>query len=174
MDFNLTKAKEWVEFIATIIVLIGVPVGLVRYFFAVWREQRDREYGTYDALDEQFIGYQKLCMDHPRLDISDVTTPPPTPLTPEEQKQELIAFTILFSIFERAYLMYLDQSTAITKTQWDGWDKYIEEFCKRTNFRNAWTLSGATFDQRFEDYMRGQLAKAAPPPPPVPPTGTGS
>ena len=77
----------------------------------------------------------------------------PLKLNEEQKKEELILFTMLFAIFERAYLLYSDQSTTIKKKQWLGWDLYIKEYCKRENFLHAWNISGTTFDTDFEDYM---------------------
>jgi hypothetical protein len=91
---------------------------------------------------------------HPDLDIFDLPDKIPGSLTAEQEKKELIAFTILFAIFERAYLMYHDQSTAIKQKQWTGWDEYIQEFCRRENFRRAWRESGATYDKDFEQYIQ--------------------
>ncbi|MEX5281947.1 hypothetical protein [Nitrospira tepida] len=105
--------KDILEELSFLIVLVGVPIGLIQYFRAVKKEQIDREYGTYNALDEKFLEFQNMCLAHPDLDIFDVPDKTPGTLTAEQQKKELIAFTILFSIFERAYLMYHDQSTAI-------------------------------------------------------------
>lgn len=146
--------KEVLEALSFVIIFFGVPVGLYQYFRAVKKEQLDREYGTYNALDEKFIEFQNLCLAHPQLDIFDVPDTTPAELTPEQEKEELIAFTMLFSIFERAYLMYHDQSTAIKQKQWSGWDEYIQSFCKRENFRRAWQVSGATYDKDFERYIK--------------------
>lgn len=83
--------------------------------------------------------------------------PQPSSLTAEQQKQELIAFTVLFSLFERAYLRYYDHSDRIRATQWTGWDEYIHTYCARANFRRAWSAYGSTYDKDFEAYMRGQI-----------------
>jgi len=146
--------KDILEALSFLVVLFGVAIGLVQYLRAVKKEQLDREYGTYNALDEKFLEFQNLCLAHPDLDIFDVPDKTPGTLTAEQQKKELIAFTILFSIFERAYLMYHDQSTAIKQKQCTGWDEYIQDFCKRENFKRAWHESGATYDKDFEQYIQ--------------------
>ncbi len=164
--------KDILETLSFLIVLLGVPVALVQYFRAVKKEQQDREYGTYNALDEKFLQYQNLCLAHSELDIFDVPDATPTTLTAEQRKQELIAFTILFSVFERAYLMYHDQSTGLKQKQWTGWDEYIQGFCRRQNFKRAWIESGATYDKDFEQYIRGFIQSSETPgsePPPAPP-----
>jgi hypothetical protein len=122
-------------------------------------KELEKEYLTYNALDEKFIGFQKLCLDHPYLDVFDVKDHKPQKLNEEQQKQELIAFTLLFSIFERAYIMYvcMKQAKEIREEQWKGWEEYIQNYCQRPNFVEAWKKSGTTFDERFTDYMNDTL-----------------
>lgn len=151
---------EWVgiaQLLAQITVLLGFPLVIIRYFRTTRKEARDREYGTYNALDDKYLAFQQLCLEHPRLDIGDVPLAAPPALTADEQTQELIAFTILGSVFERAYLMYQDQRPSVRIRQWLGWHEYIESYCRRRNFRDAWTVTGRTFDVRFQQYMEGVI-----------------
>lgn len=136
--------KDLLEVLSYIAILLGIPAGLVQYYRTARKEQLDREYGTYNALDEKYL--------------FDVPDEHPTKLTTEQTKEELVAFTVLFALFERAYLMYSDQSTLIKGRQWTGWEQYIVAYCSRKNFRAAWKLSGSTFDSHFQDYMKSRLA----------------
>jgi hypothetical protein len=145
---------EWLEIITKFIVIIGVPVGVIQYIITKRKERRDREYLIYDAMDEKYIEFQKLCLDHPDLDVSDVPNTAPTVLNPAQQKEELVIFTILCSIFERAYLLYNDGSSTIKKEQWSGWYDYIKQYCQRNNFKQAWQKTGKTFDTNFQDFMK--------------------
>jgi hypothetical protein len=162
MPIDLEDLADLLEVVSQCIVVIGFPLALVQYYLATRKEQKDREYGTYNALDDKYIAYQELCLEHPDLDVWDVPdVSPPNSQTPNPQtpklKQERQLFTILFSIFERAFLMYADMSTEVKKTQWSGWDGYIKSYCKRQNFRDAWKVSGSTFDTKFEKYMNGLI-----------------
>jgi hypothetical protein len=134
-------------------VLVGVPLGLYQYYRAVKKEQHDREYGAYNALDDKYLEFQKMCLEYPHLDVFDIRDPMRVELTEIQRKQELITFTMLFSIFERAYLMYSGQSAAIRQRQWSGWHDYIGDYCGRENFKRAWAVSGNTFDSDFQAYM---------------------
>lgn len=135
------------------VVLLGLPLAYFQYRKQVKKERRDREYGTYNALDEKYLEFQKLCLDHSYLNIFDIPDNEERELNQKELKEELIMFTMLFSIFERAYLLYSDQNTNIKKKQWNGWDSYIRTYCERPNFLRAWAISGNTFDTDFEAYM---------------------
>jgi hypothetical protein len=154
---ELSKMKEILEILSSLIVLLGIPTGIYQYWSSKKKEQADREYGTYNALDEKYLEFQRLCLEHPQLDVFDIPDRVPSALNEEERKLELVAFTLLFSIFERAYLMYYDQSNKIKKRQWSGWDEYIESYCRRDNFRNAWRISGNTFDSEYQAYMKSKI-----------------
>lgn len=141
---------------------LGIPAGLWQYVRSTEKEIRDREYATFDALDDKFIEFQRLCLEHPELDIFDIADESPVPKSAEMQKQELIAFTILFAIFERAFIMYSDGSTEAKTRQWNGWDEYVRMYLRRSNVRKAWDASGSTYDLEFEKYMRQQLEAVQP------------
>ena len=152
---TLQEIKDLLQISASAAVLVGIPWGLYQHYRAVKKEQRDRELGTYNALDEKYIEYQRLCLDHSNLDVADVPHQHVSRSSPEDERKQVILFTILMSIFERAYLMYGDQATSVKRRQWSGWDEYIRSFCRRDNFRKAWEDSGTTFDTSFHAYMAG-------------------
>jgi len=143
--------------LSKIVVILGLPLAYIQYLRTKRKEKRDREYGTYNALDEKYLEFQKLCLEHPYLNIFDIQDETPKKLTVEQKKEELILYTMLFSIFERAYLLYSDQNSNIKKKQWSGWDSYIKSYCIREPFLEAWKISGNTFDIDFEKYMEGNF-----------------
>ena len=59
------------EDLSYVVTLLGVPLAIFVYL----KEQRhlrdEREYGTYDALDQKYIEVQQLCLDHAELDVFD-------------------------------------------------------------------------------------------------------
>jgi hypothetical protein len=133
--------------------LIGIPVAIGLYVMNNWKERRDREYGTYHALDDKYIDYLKLCLQHPDLDVADLPQKTKSTQGPDRKHRELLMFSILISIMERAYLMYQDKSGKVRKAQWAGWDSYIKGWCTRENFREVgWGLA-QEFDTGFVDYL---------------------
>jgi len=151
---NIIFLKDILEILAYISFIFAIPWALIEFFRTKRKEQLDREYGTYDALDQKYLEFQRLCLEYPYLDVFDIPDAKPVKLNKQQKKEELIAFTMLFSIFERAYLMYYDQSTEIKKKQWSGWKEYIIKYCNRENFRRAWKISGNTFDADFQMFMQ--------------------
>lgn len=136
--------------------LIGIPVAIVLYVLNKRKERRDKDYGTYDTLDDKYIDYLKLCLDYPDLDVAD-TPRPVGPLNQDQQHRELIMFSILVSIMERAYLMYYDRSYKVREQQWVGWEAYIEQWGQRENFRTALPKLALGYDKRFVCYLQKKI-----------------
>ena len=162
----LEQLKENVQLIAILGTFISVLLAVIRYYVATKREQAAREYETYNALDERYMEFQKLCMQYPHLDVFDIADAKTAALTDVQRKQELILFTMLISLFERAYLMYYGQSQALKRRQWRGWEAYIHAYGQRPNFRAAWDTIAApdaasdetSFDQKFTKFMTAALS----------------
>ena len=112
---------------------------------------------VYHTLDEKYVDYLRLCFDNPDLDIWDLDEDKPRNMSPDQRKQELIAFEMLICIFERAFITYYDQPIEFKQRQWAGWDAYIKSFAKRENFSNAWANLGFSFDDKFQKYMNDTI-----------------
>lgn len=154
--------KDIVEIVGWAFAVASVAIALWRYWTAKVREQKDRDYGTYDALDDKYYEFTKLCFEHPKLDIFDLPDKAPGALTDTEAKQQLVAFSLLFQILERAYLMYEDRDSAESEEQWKGWELFIDRFSKRQNFRDAWDQLGAEWDPRFAKMMNEKIPVSRP------------
>lgn len=126
------------------------------------KDAKQKREQLYDSLDNKYLEYLQWCAENVDADVFDISNggigiKPVN--TPENTKKELIAFTMLLNIFERAYLAYNDPDTPeeSKENQGTGWDEYIRRFAKRKNFQDAvetMQLDGRlTYDKRFEQYM---------------------
>lgn len=156
----MTLDANTLDILVKIAQLVGIPVGIVVYGLNKRKERLDREYGTYNALDEKYVEYLTLCLEHDDLDVADVPKGRAEPLTPEQRRRELIMFSILLSIMERAYLMYRDESDAARQSQWEGWSAYIVDWSRRPNFASAAPVLSQQFDRRFSEYLDGLIQKS--------------
>ena len=148
---------EKLDVVLKVIQLIGIPVAIVIYLLDKRRERQDREYGTYNALDDKYIDYVSLCLQHPDLDVGDVPFHRSTPLTPAEQHRETHILLILVSLMERSFLMYRDKSERVRDEQWTGWESYIRDWCQRPNFVQVYKYAREDFDDGFVRYMDAQV-----------------
>lgn len=147
----MDSLHQYFEFATFIVTLLGVPTAI----FIFTREQRlqreEKEYGTYDALDDKYIDLQQLCLEYSDLDIFDTPFEKPPELNESQQKQQEAILLIRISIFERAFLMYGRAPKQSKKDQWDGWDTDIKEWLERENFRKVWDEHSSYFDKAFAD-----------------------
>lgn len=150
---DLSRLTEILELASYIVVVLGVPTGIFQYVRANRHEREERERHVFDAVSASYIEFLHLCLERPYLDVFDIQDEDPVALTPQQQKEELVALAVLFSIFERAYLLYADQPTPITSGQWREWDTHIRSYFQRANVRRAWTRGASSYDPRFIAYM---------------------
>jgi hypothetical protein len=144
---------DFFQILANLSIVLGIPVSLYLFYTEKEKERREREYGTYNALDDKYIDYLKLCLAYPEYDIFDIPNEENKEMSPEKRRMQLMLFSILVSILERSFLMYKDQSTKIKRDQWSGWDSYIRDYTSRISFREAWKLIGDDFDRNFVEYV---------------------
>ena len=161
MSLDWKTAGEIASCLAATTVVLGVPVALVQYFRKARQERQQREYSAYNAADDAYVDFLRLCFENPKLDIFDIEDSSPQELSSDEKKQELIAFTMLISVFERAFFVYQSAPGRVVKLQWSGWSAYIRDYCQRQNFRDAWTESGTQFDDEFQRYMTQTIASVS-------------
>lgn len=155
-----TEAKGALEILANISFIAWLPV-----VWFEWRRERRRERGerlrelgalereVYSNIDAMYVEFLKLCFEHPYLDVFDIRDEHAEPLSPAQKKEERVAFALLTTIFERAFLLHGYDRTDASQQQWAGWDAHIRQYFRRQNFREAWRRGIASYDPRFEAYM---------------------
>lgn len=148
--------------VASIITIIGVPIGVAVFIWEKRRERIDREYGTYLTLSSRYIEFLKMCFANPDLEIYETyldesCLPLLEKKDPKIVQKELILYTIFITMCEEAFLIYLDHSSKTRTRQWAGWEEYIREYCLSPNFRMAWKVLGRQFDSRFVSHINKML-----------------
>lgn len=157
---------ENMSYLATV---IGLPVIFASYIFALRAESERREYGTYDLLEGKYVEFQELALRYAKLDVAEFPLTAPETLSDEELVQQRILYMILFSLFERAFLMYRSRFHLLRgrtrNEQWKGWESYMRRYAQRESCRLAWFNHEPPrknvrqdFDDRFEHFMMGLLA----------------
>jgi hypothetical protein len=159
--FEMESLQFWVH-IATIVAgvatSLGVPIGIALFRREKRRERRDREYGTYDALNNDYISYLKLVMEKPHLGLYIGVDHPPN-LGPTDHVQQAAMFEIIVSMLERSFLLYSDLSSKVKEEQWIGWHEYIRMWCENPTFRQLWEQmgSGSQYAVGFVNYVNDEM-----------------
>src|SRR5438067_11242909 len=149
----METVKSLAQILYYLALSIAGPLALIAYLKARKSDREEREYKTYDELDNRFFEYQKLALEYYDLDILDVANNDPSLAFDKKRKQEMVAHAILFSLFERAYLMFSHQADAFQLRQWSGWKHFLSDFLRRDAVRTAWQLSKETYDTDFQKFM---------------------
>jgi hypothetical protein len=137
---------------------IAGPLAVIAFLQVKKSERLEKEYRTYDELDNRFFEYQKLALEYYDLDILDVPNNDVSLAFDKKRKQEMVAHAILFSLFERAYLMFSNQADSFREQQWSGWKRFLNDFIRRESVRTAWQLSKETYDTNFQAFMDRKIA----------------
>ena len=148
---DLSPFNPTLEALSYVITLLGLPAAIYVYLREHSKERREREYGTYNALDDKYLDFLKLCLENADLNIYPQNLEINVRLTPQQESKKLVLFEILISILERSYLMYRDQSSKIKQNQWIGWNEYMEDWMARG--LEGWRTGG------LESWRAGGLEK---------------
>jgi len=149
IKITMEQISQYLEATTFIITILGFPAAIIFYLREQKKLRLEREYGTFDALDNKYIEIQQLCIDHPELDVFDTPYDTPPKLDEGQKKQEEAILLIRISIFERAYLMYNGSTSKIKKDQWNGWQDEIKDWLERDNYLTVWKEHSPYFDHDF-------------------------
>jgi hypothetical protein len=151
--------KDIAQILFYVSLSVSGPLAVIEYLKSKKSDRRAQEYKIYDELDTRFFEYQKLALQHYDLDILELPHTSPTRALEKKRKQELVAYAILFSLFERAFLMFYQQTELFRNKQWSGWKYFLKDMLRRDSVRAAWEVSKETYDTDFQLFMDRKIAE---------------
>jgi hypothetical protein len=145
---------EWVEALSYAVTIVGLPLAIVVFIYEQRRERQNEEEEIYQRLSDEYTEFLKLVLANPDLQLLR-KQPPAAPLTDEQRERKLVLFSILISLFERAYLLvYEELMDRQTRRLWQSWEDYLVEWCQRADFREALPELLQGEDEDFQDHIR--------------------
>ena len=156
---NLDELIRIFELFSYIVTVFGLPFAIGTFIFQKRKERKVEEENTFHQLDESYVAFLQLCLQHPDLDIFYPPIGSSYKPTNEQLRREHAVFCILISLFERAYVMFNDKSPEYRGAQWSGWVQYMESYCYRSNFEREWEMVGEQFDVQFYEFMQNLIKK---------------
>jgi hypothetical protein len=145
---------EWFEFLSYLVTVVGLPFAILVFIFEQRRERQNEEEEIFQRLVDEYNAFLKLVLDNSDLQLLRRGTSE-VELKPEQQERRYALFSILVSIFERAYmLVYEDTMSRQTSRLWQSWEDYMREWCRRTDFREALPTLLQGEDSDFQAYIR--------------------
>jgi hypothetical protein len=154
----MESVKNIAQIIYYITLSVAGPLALIEFFRARNADRRANEYKVYDELNDRFFEYQKIALEYYDLDILDIPNNDPSLAFDKKRKQEMVAHSMLFSLFERAFLMFYQQEDQFRLRQWSGWKHFLNDFIRREAVRTAWRISRETYDTDFQKFMDDKIA----------------
>jgi hypothetical protein len=155
----MTTLETW-ELLSYAVTVVGLPLAISVFIFEQRKERNNEEEEVYQLLSDNYQDFLKIALDHPdlRLFASEET-----PALSEEQSERMfIIFSMLISLFERAYLLlYEDDMKEKQLRRWRSWEDYMGEWCNRADFRASLPALLRGEDPEFADYIQ-KLAASTP------------
>ncbi|MFZ2541690.1 MAG: hypothetical protein WAW75_07950 [Gallionella sp.] len=150
-------ALETWELLSYVVTVIGLPLAIAVFIFEQRKERNNEEEEVYQLLSDNYQDFLKITLENPDLRLFASEETPS--LSAEQRERMFIIFSMLISLFERAYLLlYEDGMTAKQLRRWRSWEDYMGEWCNRTDFRTALPTLLRGEDPAFSIYIMNLAA----------------
>ena len=132
--------------------VIGLPLAIIVFLYEQRKERNNEEDAVYQLISDNYQDFLKVTLANPDLRLFSTEK---TPQLSEEQRERMfIIFSMLISLFERAYLLlYEENMTSQQQRRWRSWEDYMHEWCQREDFRAALTTLLHGEDPDFVVYL---------------------
>jgi hypothetical protein len=154
---DIKDFKEWAEIVAYLVTIGGVPGAVALFYLQKRKEREEREERAFDELDDKYVEFMALCLQHRNVDVLDPPLPDDYEPDADQRRIEHALFAILISLFERAHVMYND---LYETSQWQVWILFMKSYCNRKSFLRVWKAIGNQFDPKFQDLLNKKLISA--------------
>ena len=160
---------ERFELLSYLVTVFGLPFAIAVFMWEQRRARQNDQEEIYQRLSDEYTNFLKLVLDNADLRLLR-NEDNGVPLNVEQQERRYALFSILVSLFERAYmLVYEDKMDKQTRRLWQSWEDYMREWCRRPEFRAALPLLLPGEDADFQRHIQriaaeepaGQPAAAA-------------
>jgi len=155
----MTTLETW-ELLSYVVTVVGLPLAISVFIFEQRKERNNEEEAVYQLLSDNYQEFLKVALEHPDLRLFAREE---TPALSEEQRERMfIIFSMLISLFERAYLLlYEEDMTEKQLRRWRSWEDYMGEWCNRADFRASLPALLRGEDPEFAEYIQ-KLAASNP------------
>lgn len=122
------------ELLSYVVTVVGLPLAIFVFLFEQRKERENEDEAVYQLLSDNYQDFLKVALGNPDLRL--FSDRGPEGLSEEQQERLLIIFSMLVSLFERAYLLlYTKNMTRTQARRWHSWEDYIHEWCNKPFFR---------------------------------------
>lgn len=144
------------ELLANLATALGIPVAICVFVVETRRARRERELETYRALSERYFAYLQVVFENPEMSTSE--TEWSKHLHPGGNPKQDMLVQMAVNLIEAAYFLYRDHRTDFRRAQWDGWNAYLEDWCRLPVFMALWPEVVEQYDEDFRKYVHAVYA----------------
>jgi hypothetical protein len=144
-------ARETWEVMSYAVTVVGLPLAIVVFLYEQRKERDNEDEEVYQLLADNYQDFLKVALANGDLRLFSSES---APLNEEQRERRLIIFSMLVSLFERAYLLLYEEEMSGRKgRRWYSWDDYMSEWCRRPDFRAALPTLLRGEDPDFAKYI---------------------
>lgn len=141
------------EMLSYLVTIFGLPLAIFFFVYEQRKERINEEEEIYQMLADGYTNFLTLSLDHPDLRLQSEEAS--TNLDGDQRDRLLAMFSILISLFERAYLVAYDPDMPERRRRrWASWEDFMREWCRREDFRLALPKLLPGEDPEFAVYIR--------------------
>jgi len=135
-----------------VVTVIGLPLAICVFLYEQRKERENEEEEVYQLLSDNYQDFLKVALENPDLRL--FSTSGSTSLNEEQNERLLIIFSMLTSLFERAYLLLYEETMSPKQARrWNSWEDYIAEWCHKPHFRELLPKLLIGEDPSFASYI---------------------
>jgi len=121
-DITMSAIRTW-ELLSYVVTVVGLPLAIYVFIFEQRKERDNEEEEVYQLLSDNYQEFLKITLEHPDLRMFASEETPA--LSAEQRERMFIIFSMLISLFERAYLLlYEDGMKEKQLRRWRSWEDY--------------------------------------------------
>jgi hypothetical protein len=150
--------ETW-ELLSYVVTVVGLPLAIIVFALEQRKERQNEEEAVYESVSDNYQEFLRIVLEHPDLHLFSMAK---TPELSEEQLERMtVIFSMLISLFERAYMLLYEEGANSEKLRrWHSWEDYMREWCAREDFRDSLDALLTGEDRDFCAYIRGLAAQA--------------
>jgi len=98
----MTALETW-ELLSYVVTVVGLPLAIAVFLYEQRKERENEEEEVFQLLSDNYQDFLKIALENPDLKLFSLQQA--AGLSEEQLERKRIIFTMLVSLFERAYLL---------------------------------------------------------------------
>lgn len=153
--------QGWLETLTYVVTILGFPAAILVFVYEQRKQRQNQANELHRMLSQEYDNFLTLALSN--ADLLLFRNPASgRDLTPEQKERRYILYSILVSLFEKAYIIVYDERMSKdTARLWLSWEDDMREWCKREDFRAALPELLKGEDNQFGERIRAIAAEEA-------------